>query len=190
MASARTTLAAPVSPNLATFSPMSLIADASLSRKVACAAPRDSASRPSAPEPAKASSTRTSINGEVPSARQLAWARMLNSASRARLAVGRVAWPSGAAMARPRCLPPTIFSMGSSASVPPVMGSGLGLGFGPAGLARRRLQPEQVVERLRRDLVDRTALELAQMKRPKGDADQAHHRQVKVGQHAPHFAVL
>src|SRR4030095_7638197 len=87
-------------------------------------------------------------------ARQLAWTRMLNKASRARLAVGRVAWPSGAAMVRPRCLPPTIFSMGSSASVPPLMmGSWLGFWPGPAGLAGRRLQPQQVVERLRRDLV-------------------------------------
>ena len=145
----------PVSPSLRRFSPISLIAVASLSRKVACAAPRDSASRPSAPEPAKASSTRASISGEVPSSRQLACTRMLNSASRARLAVGRVASPSGAASGAAAMLAADDLE---HQRPPLVRLRRPGLGLGPARLARRPLDAQQVVERLRRDLVDAAAL--------------------------------
>ena len=58
-------------------------------------APRDNASNPSAPDPAKASSTRASASGGSP------LARMLNNASRTRSAVGRVLRPGGASSTRP-----------------------------------------------------------------------------------------
>ena len=87
---------------------MALRATASLSMKVAWAAPRDSASSPSAPLPAKASSTRAPCSGDVPSAANDPCSRMLNSASRVRSAVGRTSSPAGASMRRPLCLPPTM----------------------------------------------------------------------------------
>ena len=66
--------------------PMTAAARASFSTNVALAAPRESASRPSAPEPAKASRTRSPSSG--PS--------IANSDSRTRSLVGRVCRPGGA----------------------------------------------------------------------------------------------
>src|ERR671915_539267 len=70
---------------------MARMAAAALSTKVALAAPRESASMPSAPEPANRSSTR------APSTRS---ARIENSASRTRSDVGRVSVPAGPAITR------------------------------------------------------------------------------------------
>src|SRR5579862_8807213 len=78
----------------------------SFSIKVANRAPRESASSPKAPVPAKTSSTRASSNTGAGAKRP--WARILKSAWRARSEVGRTASPGGAAMRRPRCLPATI----------------------------------------------------------------------------------
>src|SRR5712691_7145431 len=82
-------------------------ASRSLSMKAAALAPRDRASRPSAPVPAKASSTGRPANGK-PEAAKLPWLRMLKSASRARSLVGRTNSPGGATSRRPRWLPPTM----------------------------------------------------------------------------------
>ena len=65
---------------------------ARVSTNVASAAPRDSASIPSAPEPANRSSTRASVTRSP---------RIENSASRTRSEVGRVASPGGACSRRP-----------------------------------------------------------------------------------------
>src|ERR1700746_1267128 len=73
----------------------------------AAAAPRDNASRPSAPVPAKASSTAASAKG-TPLPANFPCDRILNSASRARSLVGLTVSPGGARRRRPRCLPATI----------------------------------------------------------------------------------
>ena len=96
-ASAQTTLA-PVSFSCSRFSEIVLHAARSLSTKVTLAAPRESASRPSAPEPAKRSSTLAPSTGPI----------RLNAASRTRSPVGRVASPLGAAIRLPRCVPAMI----------------------------------------------------------------------------------
>ena len=63
-----------------------------------------SASRPIAPVPANRSSTRApSISSP-----SMPWARMLNTDSRTRSLVGRVAWPPGGAMLWPLNFPPTM----------------------------------------------------------------------------------
>jgi hypothetical protein len=69
------------------------------STKVTCAAPRESASRPSAPEPANRSSTR---------APGRSCCSALIHASRTRSVVGRVRSPGGAAIVRPRQRPAMI----------------------------------------------------------------------------------
>src|SRR5438045_3966119 len=77
------------------------------SMKTAALAPRDKASRPTAPVPANASSTGRSAKGS-PDAANRPCDRMLNRASRARSLVGRTVSPTGATSRRPRCTPPTI----------------------------------------------------------------------------------
>ena len=73
-------------------------ASRSFSIKTAALAPRDKASRPKAPVPAKASSTGRSANGS-PEAAKSPCDRMLNSASRARSLVGRTGRPAARAAA-------------------------------------------------------------------------------------------
>ena len=80
----------------------------SCSMKVACAAPRDSASRPNAPVPANTSSARAPSTDSRPP--HGACSSMSNSAWRTRSAVGRVAAPWGAIKARPRHVPATILT--------------------------------------------------------------------------------
>src|SRR6185295_7680329 len=75
--------------------------------KLACGAPRDSASMPMAPVPAKASSTRAPCRIDAPPAPKSPCARMLNTDSRTRSAVGRKDRPGGAARILPRWLPAT-----------------------------------------------------------------------------------
>src|SRR5207237_1395530 len=77
--------------------------------KAAALAPRDRASSPKAPVPAKASSTGRPAKGR-PAAAKSPCERMLNKASRARSLVGRTASPGGAVRRRPRCTPPTMRS--------------------------------------------------------------------------------
>src|SRR5262245_14137215 len=69
------------------------------STNTASTQPRDSASRPSAPEPAYRSRARAKAGGAP---------RMLNTASLTRSAVGRVAAPRGARSGRPPSSPPTM----------------------------------------------------------------------------------
>ena len=75
-------------------------ASRSSSTNVAVAAPRLSASSPSAPEPAKRSSTSASSTGPI----------RLNAFSRTRSEVGRVSSPFGAAIRRPRWVPAMILT--------------------------------------------------------------------------------
>ena len=90
-ASAQTTRA-PVSFSFSRFCEIVRQAALSLSTNVALAAPRERASIPSAPEPAKRSSTVASSTGPI----------RLKAASRTRSPVGRVASPLGAAIRAPR----------------------------------------------------------------------------------------
>lgn len=100
-ASAQTTVA-DVSRHSCTRSEIAVAARRSRSTKVACAAPRDSASRPSAPLPAKRSRTR------APSMRGRS---QLNRVSRTRSGVGRISTPAGNCSRRPRWRPPMMRRM-------------------------------------------------------------------------------
>lgn len=76
----------------------------SRSMKPARAAPRESASSPTAPVPAKTSrKAAPSSGGSSP-----AWTKRLNAASRTRSAVGRTDRSAGTASRRPRQRPPTM----------------------------------------------------------------------------------
>src|SRR5262249_11565661 len=97
------------SPNAAMLRRNAASASRPFSIKTAALAPRDKASRPSAPVPAKASSTGRPAKGS-PLAANRPCDRMLNKASRARSLVGRTASPGGAMRRRPRCTPPTMRS--------------------------------------------------------------------------------
>ena len=88
---------APSSPHSRAADSMAAAARRSFSTKLTCAAPRDKASRPSAPLPAKRSRTRApAIRG----------CSQLNRVSRTRSGVGRIVTPAGKRSRRPRCLPP------------------------------------------------------------------------------------
>src|SRR5260370_22077396 len=141
-------------------------ASRSCSRNGASAAPRDNASRPSAPVPAKASSTAAPANGMTAGA-SCPCDRMLNSASRARSLVGLTFSPGGASSRRPRCLPATIRMRDCRATV-----------------------AELVVEHLFRHLVDRAACQITELKRPVGEADQPGKLKTQVLEHPAHLAVL
>src|SRR5689334_5667169 len=96
---------------------------------------------------------------------------MSNNASRARSLVGRTALPPGAAMARPRCLPPMI----------------------RMALAARRFAgggAELLAQHAARHLFDIAARQLAQLKRAIGDADEARHLQAQMLHDAADLAVL
>ncbi len=88
------------------------VALGSRSTNVAVAAPRDRASSPKAPLPAKRSATRSSSNEP----RRLA--SIENNVSRARSAVGRVASPGGTSIVRPRHWPAIILIGGFRESCP------------------------------------------------------------------------
>ena len=85
------------SPHSRATASMAAAARRSFSTNVTCAAPRDSASSPSAPLPANRSSTRAwSMRG----------CSQLNRVSRTRSGVGRISTPAGNRSRRPRCRPP------------------------------------------------------------------------------------
>src|SRR5438105_14067626 len=132
----------------------------------ASAAPRDNASRPRAPVPAKASSTAAPANG-MPSAASCPCDRMLNSASRARSLVGLTVSPGGASSRRPRCLPPTIRMD-----------------------CRRATAAELLAEHLLRHLVDGAARQIAELKRPAGQADQPGHLKTELLEHPADLTAL
>ena len=187
VASARTTLAARRLAQLA-----HVLADQRDRRRHRCRGRWRARRRATAPRArARPSRRRRRARGRRSAARcrrsrQLACTRMLNSASRARLAVGRVASPSGAAMARPRCLPPTIFSISAAASWRATVGCGLAQPVLRGG----RLTPSRLSSACAgiSSTVPRSSS--PRWNGPKAIADQAHHRQVEMGQHAAHLAVL
>src|SRR5690606_26760774 len=88
-------------PSFSTFACSARSGPAAFSTNVTYAAPRDSASRPSAPEPANRSSTRASARS--------CWSALIH-ASRTRSVVGRVRSPGGAAMLWPRHWPAMILT--------------------------------------------------------------------------------
>src|SRR5512132_4152145 len=91
---------APVRPSLSRLRSIVRRASRSFSTKTALAAPRESASRPIAPEPAKRSSTVAPSTGPI----------RLKAASRTRSAVGRVSCPFGATIFVPRFSPAMILN--------------------------------------------------------------------------------
>ena len=100
VASRRSSFVTPPAPNASMWSRIRPRASTPSSTKGTERAPRDSASRPSAPVPANRSSTRRPANS-LP--RRLA--RMLNTASRTRSAVGRIDSSRGDSSALPRNFP-------------------------------------------------------------------------------------
>ena len=96
----RTRTILPSRPSFSRFRSIALAAAVSDSTNIALSAPRDSASRPSAPEPAKRSSTRAPSTGP----------RIAKIASRTRSDVGLVLAPFGAKILAPLCEPPTILT--------------------------------------------------------------------------------
>src|SRR6185312_9872255 len=103
MASPRCTVTRSLTPRAAILLSNALSDGGFSSTKVAEPAPRDKASRPSAPLPANRSSTRAPSRAS-PS--------MLIQASRTRSAVGRTRWSFGVSNRRPRYSPATILMPG------------------------------------------------------------------------------
>src|SRR6478672_11033302 len=95
---------APVRASLSRLRSIVRRASRSFSTKTALAAPRESASRPIAPEPANRSSTEAPSTGPI----------RLKAASRARSAVGRVSCPFGAKIRAPLFDPAMILMQGLS----------------------------------------------------------------------------
>src|SRR6266550_330394 len=153
-----------LSPREATFLRKTASASGFCSKKTASLAPRDNASRPSAPVPAKASSTAAPAKGMPPAARR-PWQRMLNSASRARSLVGLTVSPDGASSLRPRCLPPTM-------------------------RIRRAGVSELLGQHFLGHLGDFAARQIAELERPEGEPDQSGNREPQMFEHAAHLAVL
>src|SRR5579862_5501230 len=129
--------------------------------KTAASAPRDRASRPNAPVPAKASSTAFSANGEPPVAKRPC-DRMSNRASRARSLVGRTVSPGGATRRRPRWLPPTMRMLRAAA----------------AQLLRQHLT---------RHLLHHAARQIAELEWAVGKADQARYLIAEMLEDAAHL---
>ena len=112
---------------------------------------------------------------------------MLNSASRARLEVGRVVVALGrgdrpAAMLAADDL--------QHQRVRRLCWFGRGLGLAQPALRGARGSPSRLSSACAGTSSTIAALQLAELERAEGDADQAHHRQVEMGQHAAHLAVL
>src|SRR5207249_2992077 len=177
VASARRTVTRAVSPSAAALAAIARQAPAASSRQVSRAAPRDSASRPSAPLPAKASSTRASRIEEVPPPPKSACASTLNSASRARSAVGRTSCPGGTRIARPLCRPPTIrIAALRPRPAPPRLG--------------RRARAELLAQHLAGYFLDRAGPQVTELERPEGQPDQPVHRPAEMLADPPDLAVL
>ena len=137
------------------------------------AAPRDRASSPSAPVPAKRSMTRAPASENL----SMPCARMLNRDSRTRSDVGRTVSSFGAAMARPRKRPATIL-MACLAPAPSRALPARALRR-PARRARARLamlDADLLGQHAPLHRLDRARLQVEQLERPVGDADQAVHR--------------
>ena len=133
----RSTTSMPVKPSERAFSRISAAVRRSCSTSVTTPAPRDRASRPTAPLPAYTSRKRSPLID--PTAASTAE----NSASRTRSEVGRVLSPVGVLIRRPPALPPMIRVMPSPGSRPgrrrgAGAPAGPGRGGWPASGRRRR----------------------------------------------------
>src|SRR5215469_13449860 len=92
---------------------------------------------------------------------------MSKSASRARSPVGRTSSPSGASSLRPRCLPAMMRMLFRG------------------GLARAELLAQHALIHF----LDRAALQIAELERAIGEADETRDRKAQMLHHAPHFAI-
>src|SRR5687768_15741184 len=151
-------------------------------------APRDSASRPSAPEPAKASSTL------APSTASKRWISMLKIAWRARSEVGRTSSPSGTISLVPLCEPASMrMAPRFERRFLPLRRTGRGraraIGLRgcildpqlAAHLVHRLLFAQLLAQHLGRHFLDVAGIELAaQLERSIGDADQAADRPAEM----------
>ena len=152
------------------------------------AAPRDSASRPSAPVPANRSSTLAPSSSKS----GMPCARMLKTDSRTRSEVGRV--PSS----RRRGQRPAAEVAADDPHAQPLgLRGGLGraarpslviVGQTPSSAARRA--PSCSIEHAPLHRLDRAGLQVEQLERPEGDADQPVHGQPEAFQDRAHLAVL
>src|SRR5579875_1211998 len=169
----------------------------SCSMKLAWRAPRDSASSPNAPVPAKASSTIASMHASCSAKRPCA--RMSNTASRARSLVGRTARPAGAMSARPRCLPAMMriaalcrvaahrFARAFAGTRPPSrFRFQLLLGGRRAWF---RLVAELLVHHARRHFLERAARQVAELERAVSEADEPRHREAHMRHHLADLAI-
>ena len=116
VASAGRTRARSPSASAAMLARIASSAGRARSTRRASAAPRESASRPTAPVPANRSRNRLPRSGGTPCS------SMLSRASRARSLVGRVSRPGGATSRRPRCRPATIRTKPGGFDTPPALG--------------------------------------------------------------------
>src|SRR3712207_3854431 len=128
---------------------------------------------------------------------------MLNSDSRKRSLVGRIALERGPASPRPLKRPPTIrmpaprrlsrFGLAGSARLAFVRGPGSGLAdrrveIGAGGL--RELLAQLIAQNAAAHLAHFALPEVAQLERPVGDADEPAHAEAEMLQHPLDLAVL
>ena len=167
------------------------------STKSACAAPREIASMPSAPVPAKRSSTRVSALRQAVGMREDVEERLAQAV--ARRADGVAARRRRAA--RPLSRPPTmrmriVLAAALAARAPSLRGArravrGLRIGASksaPAAFAS--FSPSWSRSTRAAHLLDLARRQVAELERPVGDADQAVHREPEMLEHALDLAVL
>src|SRR3990170_2319521 len=181
VASRRQILVTPVKPNASTLRRMAARAWALSSMKTQKRAPRDSASSPSAPEPAKRSSTRAPSNST--------WgapcSSTLNRAWRTRSEVGRVASPLGASIWVPLNLPATMRMSRLSSAAPPALFGGI-----EQAELLGKLRSELIGEHTPLRLIDRAFGKIAERERPERNADEPVHGQSEMLGELLHLAVL
>src|SRR5690625_31728 len=158
------------------FSRRKVRAAGACSMKTTSEAPREKASIPSAPLPAKASSTRAPGKGETSSVSRPD-CRMLKRASRLRSEVGRTSRPCGTCSLRPRYLPATTRMSSSCAGRRPVRA----LQEGGAKL---------LAQDLRRNLFDGAFRKGSQLEGSIGHAHETVHLVAEVLADHPNFPVL
>ena len=144
----------------------------SLSMNVTWAAPRDNASKPIAPVPAKTSRKIAFCGSVSPTFGRAPCCKMSNNASRTRSDVGRIARPRGFASCLPRNLPPIIRSAYSLCAV-------------------RRLRPAKLFfNDLAGHFSNVTWFELAKLERPEGGSDQPVDLESHMFHQTTNFSVL
>src|SRR5438067_233587 len=153
-----------MTPSASALRRMSPRASAASSTNWQKRAPRDSASSPSAPVPAKRSSTLvpSTVKPSMP------WTRILKIASRTRSEVGRVSRPAGAARLRPPSVPPTIRILAPAPDLHACL----------------------VLDHPSRYLLDLARLEIPELEWPEGGADEPVDREPQMFAHPLDLAVL